>query len=141
VSKLIKNNISSRQAFVTMCFDINYNNYYNDVIITAIENCGFVPIRIDNKDHNEKIDDEIIIEIRKSKFLVADLNKHRGWVYYEIGYAHALGIPVFLTCNKFDRKDIHFDLRQYNFIFWTDDKFDDIRERLTKRIISVLKID
>ena len=46
----------------------------------------------------DKIDDEIIGEIRRSRFLVADFTHGdkgaRGSVYYEAGFAYGLGLPV-----------------------------------------------
>jgi hypothetical protein len=45
---------------------------YNDGIELAIRDPGYRALRIDKKEHNNKIDDEIIAKIRRSKFLVAD---------------------------------------------------------------------
>ena len=82
------------------------------------------PVRIDQQEHNNKIDDEIIAEIRRSRFVVADFTQGekgaRGGVYYEAGFAQGLGIEVIFTCRKdvLDNNDIHFDTRQYNHIGW-----------------------
>ena len=55
-------------------------------------------MRIDQKEHLNRIDDEIIAEIRRTRFLVADCTQGetgpRGGVYYEAGFAHGLKIPV-----------------------------------------------
>jgi hypothetical protein len=54
--------------------------------------------------HNNKIDDEIVAEIRRSKFLLADFTcekeKVRGGVYFEAGFGMRLGIPVIWTVAK-----------------------------------------
>ncbi|MFC1886373.1 hypothetical protein ACFLZM_04890, partial [Thermodesulfobacteriota bacterium] len=67
---------------------------------------------------NGKIDDEIIAQIRRSRFIVADFTGHRGGVYYEAGFAKGLGLEVIWTCNKNDIDKLHFDIRQYNCIDW-----------------------
>jgi len=87
-------------------------------------------------EHINKIDDEIISQIRRSKFLVADFTGHRGGVYFEAGFAMGLGISVFWTCRQDDIKNLHFDIRQYNSIDWTDPA--DIAARLRRRIEAVI---
>jgi hypothetical protein len=58
------------QAFVAMAFkpQEEMNNLFDEYISPAVSSRGYLPLRIDRKEHNEKICDEIIIEIRKSKF-------------------------------------------------------------------------
>ncbi len=126
-----------QQAFVAMWFSSEMESAYFDAIQPAIAETGHNPLRIDKKEHANKIDDEIIAEIRKSKFLVADLTGDRGGVYYEAGFAYGLGLPVIYTCRQdwFD-KGIHFDLRQYNTIVWSD--LVSLREQLRKRIEAVV---
>jgi hypothetical protein len=51
----------------------------------GISDAGFEPLRINMKEHVNKICDEIIAEIRRSRFVVADYTGQRGGVYYEAG--------------------------------------------------------
>jgi hypothetical protein len=92
---------STSQAFVAMWFNDATQAAYAEGIEPAIQDCGYRPVRIDQKEHSNKIDDEIIAEIRRSKFLVADFTceeeKVRGGVYFEAGFALGLGIPVIWT--------------------------------------------
>jgi nucleoside 2-deoxyribosyltransferase len=74
---------------------------------------------VDRHDHNNKIDDEIISQIRRSRLLIADFTGHRNGVYFEVGFAMGLGIPVFFTCRSDNLKDLHFDVRQYNTLEWS----------------------
>jgi hypothetical protein len=112
----------SSQAFVAMWFNDETTAAYINGIAPAITASGYRPVRIDKKEHINKVDDEIIAEIRRSKFLVADFtcekNKVRGGVYFEAGFAMALPIPVIWTCSKDSISDLHFDTRQYNHIVW-----------------------
>ena len=113
----LETNKDSRQAFVAMWFDESMNDIYDKAIQPAIEELGYQAMRIDRKEHNNKIDDEIIAEIKRSKFLVADFSHGedgiRGGVYYEAGFAHGLGIPVIFTCRKENEDNLHFDTRQF----------------------------
>ncbi|MDQ0562299.1 hypothetical protein QO004_004104 [Rhizobium mesoamericanum] len=63
---------SSSQAFVAMWFGSEVAAAYNEGIAPAIKDAGYEPMRIDQKEHNNKIDDEIIAEIRRSRFVIAD---------------------------------------------------------------------
>jgi hypothetical protein len=93
-------------------------------------------IRIDKKEHNNKIDDEILAEIRRSRFLIADFTCEpknvRGGVYYEAGFAQGLGIPVIWTCRETSLADLHFDTRQYSHIVWKTpaDLFTQLKNRI-----------
>jgi hypothetical protein len=130
----------SSQAFVAMWFDTSLLDAYEKGIAMAIRDAGYLPIRIDRKDHNNKIDDEVIAEIRRSRFMVADFTQGnsgaRGGVYYEAGFAHGLNIPVIFTCRADVLADVHFDTRQYNHIVWEDP--DDLRDLLAKRISATI---
>ena len=107
----------SSQAFVAMWFDDSVESAYDEGIAPAIRDCGFEAKRIDRDPTVDKIDDAIIAEIRRSRFLVADFTHGnggaRGGVYYEAGFAHGLGIHVIFTCRGDMIDEIHFDTRQY----------------------------
>ncbi len=129
-----------QQAFVGMWFDESMTAARQEGIVPGIEDAGYVPMVIDRKEHIRKIDDEIIAEIRRSRFMVADFTHGdqgaRGSVYYEAGFAAGLGIPVIGTCRQDRVGDIHFDRRQYNHILWETP--DELRRRLSRRISAVI---
>lgn len=131
-------NLLSQQGFVAMWFGDHVQSAYDQAISPAIEEAGYSPHRVDLGEHNQKIDDEIIVQIRRSRFVVADFTGHRGGVYYEAGFGHGLGLEVFFTCRNDDRENLHFDIRQYNCIFWENDKLDEFKLKLAKRIEAVL---
>ncbi|MDG1287887.1 MAG: hypothetical protein P8P30_10070 [Rickettsiales bacterium] len=124
------------QCFIAMWFDDSMTPIWEDGIKAAFEDTEFKPLRIDNKEHNDKIDDEIIAEIKRSRFIVADFTNHRGGVYFEAGFALGLGIPVIWTCRKDDLENLHFDIRQYNTIAW--ENADELKERLHQRIRATI---
>lgn len=127
---------SSSIAFCAMWFNAEVSSLWAQVIEPATRAAGYEPLRIDGKQHNGKIDDEIMASIRASKFVVSDFTGSRGGVYYEAGFAHGLGLPVIFMCREGD--DLHFDVRQYNCIFWKPEELEDARERLKNRILATL---
>lgn len=130
----------SKQAFIAMWFDATMKDAFDEGIAAGVRDAGYQPIRIDRIQHNNKIDDEIIAEIRRSRFLVADFTQGnsgaRGGVYYEAGFAHGLNIPVIFTCRDDALSHVHFDTRQYNHIVWTTPA--ELRSRLANRISATL---
>ena len=130
----------SNRAFVAMWFDDSMVEVWQQGFEVAIEEAGYEPVRIDQKEHVNRIDDEIVAEIRRSRFLVADFTHGeegaRGGVYYEAGFAHGLKIPVIFCCRKAEFESVHFDTRQYNHIVWETPT--ELRERLLARISAVI---
>jgi len=125
-----------KQAFVVMWFHESMNSFFYDGIKPAVEHDGTKCLRIDLKEHNNKICDEIIAEIRRSSYLVADFTGNRGGVYYEAGFAYGLGIPVIWTVHKDHLNDVHFDTRQYSHIVY--ETKEQLKERLLNRIKATI---
>ena len=137
--KHIKDSITTpdlAQAFVAMWFDKEMTIAYEEGIKKAVELAGYKSMRIDKKPDVNKIDDEIIAQIRRSRFLVADFTHGnegaRGGVYYEAGFAFGLGLPVIYTCRKDMVDKLHFDTRQYHHIVWEEpaDLCRDLKNRI-----------
>lgn len=132
--------VDSLQAFVAMWFHDSMNDAWEQGIKLGIEDAGYNPLRIDKKEHIGKIDDEIIAEIKRSRFVVADFTQSaegaRGGVYYEAGFARGLNIPVIFTCRKNMLDKVHFDTRQYNHIVWETPE--ELRCALANRISAEL---
>jgi len=136
LEELLQKEIKSRQAFVAMWFDKTLDDAWKKGFKPALEETGYTPLRIDLKEHNEKICDIIVAGIRESGLLVADFTGQRGGVYFEAGFAKGLGIPVIWTCRKDDKRNLHFDTRQYNHIIW--EKPEDLKKQLINRIRATL---
>jgi len=136
VEDLERPNAESTSGFVAMWFSSEMSPAYTDGIRPAIEENGYTAVRIDDREHNNKIDDEIISEIRRARFVVADFScgdtGARGGVYFEAGFALGLGIPVIWCVRSSDLERVHFDTRQFNHIVWDDPE--DLRNKLRHRI-------
>ena len=137
-------NPTSDRAFVAMWFDESMEGAYEDAIKPAIKSAGYKPVRVDREEFAGRIDDKIINEIRRSRFVVADFTHGedgmRGSVYYEAGFAHGMGLDVICTeresSGESKTETVAFDLRQYNRIIWKDEE--DLKARLEERITAVL---
>ena len=137
-----KANYDSSQAFVAMWFDDSMEGVFENGIKPAIKAAGYEPLRVDRKPTLGKIDDQIIAEIRQSRFLVADFTHGddgaRGSVYFEAGFAHGLGKPVIYTCHRDMVEKLHFDTRQYSHIVWATPE--ELCEQLQNRIRALLDV-
>jgi hypothetical protein len=136
VDDLGMHNRTSLQGFVAMWFDASMNEAYTAGFDQGIRAAGYRPMRIDRHDHANRIDDEMIAQIRRSKFVVADLTGHRANVYFESGFALALNLPVIWTCHESDIKNLHFDTRQFNCLEW--DSPETLAKSLKLRIEAVV---
>lgn len=159
-AKSLFNCSTSQQVFVAMWFDNETKDLWNKIKKSIEGNpnedknspnygANYKALRIDEKEHTNFIPSEIISEIKRSKFMIADLTGYRGGVYYEAGYAEGLGIPVILTCNNDwfeDKKDndqiikngVHFDLKQKNILLWKNDNLTEFQRKLVARIGEVV---
>ena len=142
LSELGTKYIKSSWAFVAMWFDSSMNDLWEEGIKPGIMDAGYDPIRIDETEPIDKIDDAIIAEIRRSRFIVADFTHGdegaRGSVYYEAGFAHGMDIPVIFLCREDITKKIPFDTRQHKHIEWSKEKPGELREKLANRISAVI---
>ncbi|PAP78822.1 hypothetical protein BSZ37_16995 [Rubrivirga marina] len=134
VQQLNVDRAKADQAFVAMWFDPSVSEAYTEGIVPALQDCGYEPFRVDEPEHNGKIDDLIVAEIRRSGLLIADFTDHRGGVYFEAGLAMGLGIPVVWTCRADHIDRAHFDTRQYNHIVWETPV--DLRTKLRNRVAA-----
>ena len=130
-----KEDKQKRQCFVAMWFDDSMNEVYEKAIKPAIIDAGYDPCRVDEKLDLGKLDDQIIAEIKQSRFMIADFtsekpNEPRGGVYYEAGFAYGLGLKVIPTCHKDFIEHIHFDTRQLRHIVWDENGLQDFYERI-----------
>ena len=65
---------------------------------------------------------------------MADFTTHNSGVYYEAGYARALGKTVIHTCKKDDFQGLHFDVKQIQTLSWSNS--DELADSLSKQITA-----
>lgn len=96
-------------VFVLMPFDPKFDDIYKFGIKGAADDVGAYAERVDEQIFMEGILDRIFNQISKADVIVADMTGRNPNVFYEVGYAHALGkIVILLTQNS---EDIPFDLK------------------------------
>jgi len=129
-------NSSSVQGFVAMWFDESLQDAWTSGFDPGIRAAGFHPVRIDNKDYVGGISDEIMAEIRRSRFVVADYTGQRNGVYFEAGFALGLGLTVIPTCRADDVDELGFDIKHLNTLLCNSPA--ELAEGLNRRIRAVV---
>lgn len=128
--------VSSGKVFVSMPMNKDkYGQLVDDIRagidagVSATSNSVYF---LDLDVYNGNITAKLLEEIQSCKFLVADFTTQNSGVYYEAGYASALGKTVIHTCQCGDFDNVHFDIKQTQFVRWSDK--DDLAKRLQHQI-------
>lgn len=104
-----------------------------DAIKEAAQECSIVAERIDDAATNERITDRVLAAIGEAEFVVVDLTHARPNVYYEAGYAQALGkTPIFVARIG---TEVAFDLKDYPIIFYPNMR--GLRISLAERLTAI----
>lgn len=109
---------SKPKAFVAMKFDEPYDTFYREVIRKQAESLGLDVVRIDEKAGPGVIFQDIQREIEQSDVVIAEITPQNVNVFYELGYAHALGKPTILLAQR--GAELPFDIRSYRVVFYND---------------------
>lgn len=107
-------------AFVAMSFARDLDNAWLLGFQVGVALAGYRAERSGSIASTDPIDRKLIGDIRRSRFVVADVTNHRPNVYFEAGYALALSKPVIWTVRKDHEGDLHFDTGQFPHLIWTD---------------------
>ena len=130
------------QVFVAMAFTPEMFTIMDNAIRPAAKECGFEAFIVNDEEHNESINDKIIVGIKESRFIIADFTGQRAGVYFEAGFAQGMGLQVIRSCRRDDMEDehgkskLHFDVSHYNFIIWNN--AEDLKEKLINRIKATI---
>jgi hypothetical protein len=119
--QLKKSAVDSRKAFMAMEYgDVELDEIVDKHFKPAVADTGFELYRLDKNPKAGLIDDRLRVEIRNSRFLIADLTHENNGAYWEAGYAEGLGKPVIYTCKKekFDKDKPHFDTNHHLTVIW-----------------------
>jgi len=95
--------------FVLIPFDAKFSDIYKFGIKGAADDVGAYAERLDEQIFVEGMLDRIFNQISRADVIVADMTARNPNVFYEVGYAHALGKVTLLLTQNAD--DIPFDLK------------------------------
>jgi hypothetical protein len=118
-------------VLVLMPFSEEFLAVYANGIKPACEDAGAYCERLDEQIFQETIISRIYNQIAKADTIVADMSGLNPNVFYEAGYAHALGKEVVLLTNSAD--DIPYDLKHYTHVVYEGD-IPRLKTELGKRI-------
>ena len=112
---------SSRHAFMAMKYnDPELEDLYRATLVPAVRQTGFELYRLVTDPPAGLIDVRLRAEIRRARFLVADLTHENPGSYWEAGFAEGLGKPVIYMCKKtvFEANRTHFDTNHSHHVLW-----------------------
>lgn len=128
----IKSTAPKPFIFVLMPFDKKFKDTYTFGIKGAADDAGAYAERVDEQIFTEGILERIFNQISKADVIVADMTGRNPNVFYEVGYAHALGKVVLLLTQNAD--DIPFDLKHRQHIVYGGE-IETLRGELSQRLI------
>ncbi len=125
------NRIQNPFIFVLMPFDKSFDDIYEAGIKPVCESCGALCQRVDEQIFTANILHRVYDQISKADLIISEMTGKNPNVFYETGYAHALGKKAILITNHAD--DIPFDLKHYPHIIY-DGKISTLKLELEKRV-------
>jgi len=109
------------QAFIVMQFSSPYNEVYSSAIKGVCTEMRISPVRADEIYGPGIIIQDVIDRIARSQLVIADITPPNQNVYFEVGYALALGKPIILLARTPAAGDrLPFDLSGFRVLFYED---------------------
>ena len=118
-------------CFVLMPFEDAFNDVYQLGIKEACSKSGAYCERVDEQIFHESILERIFNQISKADLIIADMTGRHPNVFYEVGYAHALGKRTVLLTRNAD--DIPFNLKHFQHIVYGE-SITFLRDELAARV-------
>ncbi len=110
--------VNENLCFIIMPFTDKLNPIYESIIKPVIKDLKLECLRADEIFTSKPIIEDIWDNVKKARFLIADLTERNPNVFYELGLAHALNKEVILLTQ--DINDVPFDLRHFRIIVYQD---------------------
>ena len=135
------------EAFVIMQIGNAFmDKIWNTVYVPVIQDFKLSPKRIDKHNEGRFLMSEVANLINRSKIIIADFTNERPNCYLEVGYT--LGVEKYnhlILCAKENHNPdsptyqkggpkVHFDITGYGILFWDENKIDEFKLELAKKI-------
>lgn len=121
LSKITKD---MRSCFIIMPFDKRSDEIYKNVIIPALRELSITHMRADDLQDTSTISFSVQNAIQNADIIIADLSGQNPNVFYEVGFAHALGKQIVLLSQE--PRSIPFDLSHYHVLLYRLDNIKSI---------------
>ena len=118
-------------VFVLLPDSADFDDLYARGIGAACADAGVRCERVDQQLFDETILARVYSRINAADLIVSDMSGRDPRVFYETGFAHAMGKVVILLVRE--ARDIPFDLQQYPHIVY-DGHIDELRHELARRV-------
>lgn len=126
-----------RLIFAAMPFAPQYEDVFFVAMSYAAEQVGAVCDRVDRREFQGNVVEEIHRMIRKAAAVIVDLSDSKPNVLYEAGYAHALKKPCVHICSTPVDK-LPFDVAQWKTTLYQPGQTHKLQKELTQRLKSIL---
>ncbi len=139
--------LKARQEDMKKCFVISpigeagsetrkrADQLFNYIIKPVCEECEFNPIRVDQINASDSINQTILDHLKDDELVVADMTGHNPNAFYEMGYRSALNKPIIHL--RYAQEDIPFDvssIRAFDYDLSDLDSVANVKDRLIKTI-------
>lgn len=119
-----------RAAFVAMAYKPRWSRAVETVIETAAEQSNFLANVSRNSEKPGLITSQIWNEIRRAEVVVAEISDENPNVFYELGFAHALGKEVILLSQNVLKRP--FDISTARLLHYSVDDLPSLEKRLKR---------
>ncbi len=133
--------LNQPHCFVIQPFDGDkYDQRFEQVYRSAIENAGFFPYRVDRDKAVIIPIDTIEQMIRESALCFAEITENNPNVWHEVGYARALGKKIIYVSEK--KEKYPFDIQHYRIITYETNSLSSyikLKQEITDSIKAKMK--
>ncbi|RLG32813.1 hypothetical protein DRN98_04765, partial [Methanosarcinales archaeon] len=123
------------KVFVVMPFKPEFDDIYYLGIQEVVAKMGGVCERADEIEYVGGVIEKIYDSIKTADLIIGEITTPNPNVYYEIGFAHALGKPVILLTKNVGNTP--FDLRGYRHVIYSN--IVDLRSRLENLLRTLVE--
>ena len=131
------------KCFIIQPFDgAKYDKRCKDTFEPAIRRASLEPYRVDQDGHADVPIEAIEREIRAADVVFAEMSEDNANVWYELGFAAALGKEIVRVCSKSKRERLPFDVQHRKVLFYEDQSrtdFDAFESQLVEALQHVLE--